>query len=651
MNSSLACVVGLACCSLLADTPTVYVGDRYEHRIAAVATDAAGNTYVTGSRVFRTPPPRSSDLPGEQAEVFVAKLDSTNERLWIRYFSGKGTDRGTAVAADGDGNVYVAGSTTSPNFPLQNPLQSDPASAFVLKMAPDGSRLVWSTYYGTAGTHVSSVAIAPDGTLVLGGYVITSAFRNTQALVAKIDVTASKVLWDQRFGGTQLACTGGSSCFLSPRNNSGRIALDSSGNIYAAGNTNTLDFPTTPGAFLERGYGPFIRKFTPSGTLVWSTYLTDNRVGMGYPVSPADTLTALAVGQDGSVYFAGGGSPKWPTTPGAYRTAWEGAEWPPFGPPGVPNSYVARLNPTGSALVYSTFIGHNNAVPTSVAVDSNGSAWVSGFGDYITAVNPTGTSLAFDNTWARGSRGTQIVVDGNARIHAAGEAGVVTIVDRTPPPSGLSGVANAAGTQVAGRIVPGELISIYGWNLGNYVLVDELQAPVLYASPNQVNAIVPFAIGGRERVALTVRRDGVETARAVLAVARSQPEIFKLPEGQMAAALNEDGTVNSATNPARAGSLVSVWGTGAPGWPRETRDGSLNPSEPLLHLSLSAVAGFQEYTPTTYTGAAPGTVAGMFQINLRLPATIYPPELGTVEIYVVSPDNEISQPASVYVRQ
>ena len=442
MSFRLACSVILAFHGLIADSPTVYVGDSNEHRIAAVVTDASGNTYVTGSRIFRSAPPGSSIIAIEKPEVFVAKLDVTNERLWIQYFSGKEIESGTAVAADRDGNVYVAGYTTSPNFPLRNPLQTEPAGAFLMKLAGDASRVHWSTYYGVPGTRIDSIAVAADGTVVLGGNVMTDSFRNTRAFVSKIDVNSNKVLWEQQFGGNQLACTGGSSCFLSSRNNSATIAIDGLGNIYAAGNTNTLDFPTTPGAFLEHGYGPYVRKFNPSGAVVWSTYLTNNRVGAGYPVAPADRLSAIAAGSDGSVYLTGGGSPNWPTTPGTYKTTYEGPAWPPFGPAGPPNPYVAKMNPDGASIVYSTFIGHNNTVPTSIALDSSGNAYVSGGpyddapADYITSVNPAGSALVFDTTYARGSRGRQIVLDANGRIHAAGAAGVITVVDRTPAPSG-----------------------------------------------------------------------------------------------------------------------------------------------------------------------------------------------------------------------
>lgn len=645
----------LAISSLIADTPTVAVGDKYEHRIGAIATDAAGNSYATGSRVLRSAPSTGSIFPTEKPEVFIAKLDPANQPVWTQYFSGKEVDSGSAIAIDRDGSVYVAGYTTSLNFPLRNPLQTTPAAGFVLKLAADASRVLWSTYYGVAGTRIASLAVAPDGTLVLAGSIIKDSFYNTQAFVSKLDPVANKVAWEQQFGGSQLACGGGSSCFLSARNNNASIALDAAGNIYAAGNSNTLDFPTTPGALLEKGYGPYVRKFSPAGTVLWSTYLTTNRVGVGYPVSPADILSAVAAGSDGSVYIAGGGSPHWPTTPGAYRTAYEGPDWPQFGPAGPLNPYIAKLNASGTSILYSSFIGHNDTRPTSLAVDLAGNAFVSGgayvnpAADYLLGLNAAGSSTVLDSTYANGSRGTAIALDASGRLHAAGASGVVTVVDRTPPSSGLSGVANAAGPAVAGRVAAGELISIYGWNLGNQVFVDELPAFVLYTSATQVNAIVPFGALGRERVTVSVRRNGVDTAKAVLAITDAQPEIFKLPTGQ-AAALNSDGTVNTKENPAQAGSVVSVFGTGASNWPLGTRDGSVNPLSPLVYVSVGAVAGNQAYTPVPFAGAAPGLVAGVFQINVQLPPTVYPPELGTVDIRAVVA-YEMGAPAFVYVKQ
>jgi uncharacterized protein (TIGR03437 family) len=195
---------------------------------------------------------------------------------------------------------------------------------------------------------------------------------------------------------------------------------------------------------------------------------------------------------------------------------------------------------------------------------------------------------------------------------------VVTIVDRTPAPSGLFGVANAAGPSVVGRLARGELISIYGWSLGDRVFFDDISAPVLYSSSDQINAIAPFSITGRERVTISVRKNGIGTGKTVVALTEAQPEIFTLASRQ-AAALNEDGSINSSTNPAKAGSLVTVWGTGAAGWPQDISAGSIYPLAPLLYLPVGASVDYTSPAQITFAGAAPGLMAGVFQINVRLP--------------------------------
>jgi uncharacterized protein (TIGR03437 family) len=292
--------------------------------------------------------------------------------------------------------------------------------------------------------------------------------------------------------------------------------------------------------------------------------------------------------------------------------------------------------------VYSTFIGHVDTAPVSIGVDAAGHACVNGTADYITCVNAAGSALQFERSYPNGAVSGRIALDARGLIHAAGAPGLVSIVDRASPPSGIAAVANAAGTSATGRVVPGELISLYGWNLGDTVLVDELPAPVLYTSPEQVNAIVPFGVGQRERATITVLRNGAATGKAVVGLATAQPEIFKVSPGR-AAALNEEGTVNSVDNPARPGSLMTVFGTGAPGWPTDTRDGSLNPLDRLTYLSVGASAAYRPFTEVTFSGAAPGLLAGVFQVNLRLAA-----DTGWVPVLVMS-EGEVSSPAFVYV--
>ncbi len=620
-----ALLILLTLAARASEGPTVYVGDRSEHRIQAVATDTSGNTYVAGSRVVNM----------ATAEPFVAKLDPANNRLWIRYFPGNGSGAGTAVAADRDGNVYLAGSTTSTNLALRSPLQATPGGGFLSQLAANGE-VLWTSYYGATSTGLTSVAAASDGTLVVGGSTTTNGPSALQtAFAAKIEVTAGRVVWEQRFTGTQVACSGGSSCFLSARGSDTRIALDAVGNVYAGGNTNTTDFPTTTGAYLPTGYGPYLRKFSPNGTLLWSTYLSNSREGVGTIAFPSDTLTGLFVGPDGGVYVTGNARGNWKTTPGAYQSTYNGS--------GRPIPYAAKINSTGTALMYSTFLGHPFGTATAITVNNVGIATVGGTEDFLTTLNTAGTAVVSDVTYPLGARGAGIVVDAKGVLHAAGPLGIVTNIEQSTPPSGMAGVANAAGGPINGRIAPGELISIYGWSLGEQVFLDELPMPVLYASATQINAVVPFATGARERAVLTVRRAGNEVARAVVALTPALPEVFRTATGS-AAALNQDGTVNSENHPAEAGSVVSIWGTGAPNWPAGSREGTANPTDRLILLPLEA--SVNSLTPsgaTLFAGAAPGLPAGVFQINLRLPATS-----GPQSVYVLA-GGESSAPVTVYV--
>ena len=432
------------------------------------------------------------------------------------------------------------------------------------------------------------------------------------------------------------------------------MALDAAGNIYVAGNTNTLDLPTTPEALLEKGYGPYVRKISPSGAVIWSTYLTGNRVGVGTPVYPADVIRAVAVSRDdGSVFIAGGGSPNWPTTMGAYSTKYEGPNWHPFGPAGPRNAFVAKLNASGTAFAYSTFIDYNDgSLPNAIAVDASGSAYVSGgTPDYIVQLHPAGTALLRDNRYPEGSRSAHIVLDTNHGIHASGgNTGVVTVLSPALASSGLYGVANAAGTAVTGRVAAGELISIYGWSLGDRVFFNDTPGAILYASDEQINTIVPFSVRVGAPLKISVRRAGIETASAVVAVAAAHPELFKTRELH-AAALNQDGSVNSEQNPASVGSVVTVWGTGAAGWAPATEAGSINRSDPLQYLPVGAVVSEPSPSQVQFAGAAPGLVAGVFQINLKLPDNIYFfRDVQTLALYPVA-GLERGGPAYIFVKR
>ena len=176
---------------------TTSLGDTYPYTISAIATDSAGNTYVVGSRqigvgetfsiVAGAAPPVVFSEPG--SDVFVSKLDPNGQLLFTDTFGGKGVDQGLAIALDPSGNIYIAGSTTSNDFPLSKALQTQPntnGTGFIVKLSNDGSTILYSTYFGgTLGTtSLSSLATDSKGNLYLTGYTTAPIFLTLPACLS-----------------------------------------------------------------------------------------------------------------------------------------------------------------------------------------------------------------------------------------------------------------------------------------------------------------------------------------------------------------------------------------------------------------------------------------------------------------------------------
>jgi Bacterial Ig-like domain (group 3)/Beta-propeller repeat len=324
------------------------------------------------------------------------------------YLGGKGNsslpsgDSVISIAVDSTGHAFLAGSTTSPNFPVTGEALQKSSSAefsgFVAMLNSAGTHLLYSTYFGGSSEfRFNQIAVdAADHAYVTGesygsGFPTTAgayqadANSSERAFISELNPTGSSLIFSALLGG-------------SGETSGNALAVDATGAIYIGGDTASTDFPTTPDAYQATDpsgtfYTGFVTKLNATGTaLIYSTYLG------GPPVSGyiQGGVYSLVIDSSGDAYAAGAAFADFPVTPGAYATT-------PF--PSTDGQYfVAKLNPAGSDLIYSTYFpGYG------IAVDSEGSVYAfsnfegpvtagaissSGWG-WVGKLNPAGSKLVY----------------------------------------------------------------------------------------------------------------------------------------------------------------------------------------------------------------------------------------------------------------
>ncbi len=655
---------------------TVYPCRASNCTIARVITDANRNTYVVGTTDLQT----QGLMTGATADLFIAKLDPAGATLFLVTLGGKDYDSGRAIALDPAGNIVVGGLTRSLDFPLRNAIQTRPGSTstgFVVKLSPDGSQLIFSTYFGGT-TNMSSVsAVAIDGTsnAWVTGQTGSRDFSTTPgmpagvvtgwgpagilgAFIAKLSPAGDKVLSSGIVSGNAVACSGGSSCFLSIRvTTCDSIALDSTGNAYVAGNSGVTDLPTTEGALARRGLGGWAARINATGTnLDYLTYLGTGTTGSTSYVVATTGVNALAVDAQGNAYVAGVTSdPKFPATSGASQPVFNGPANPPplITPPS--DAYVAKLNPQGTAMLYATFLGGSDKdAATAITLDSAGSAYVTGTTessdfpvtsvskgrDFIAVLNPAGSSLRFSSRYPDGSISHTISVNGDGRIRAASWTGIITSLTLANAPSTrVFEITHGSGDLPDPVVAPGAVVSLFGTQLGptngaiaeadstgklptalagTQVLFDGVAGPLLYVSQDQINVVTPFGLSPGKETVIRVIAGTARSPEFRSFVSPSRPAIFGGPNG--AAAINQDGTINSQSNPAKLGSVVAIWATGIGLISPTPSDGQVAKVSQDYHCCELYISG--KPAEVLYSGAAPGIVAGVVQINFRVPTDL-----------------------------
>src|SRR6266852_6135837 len=430
---------------------STYLGGSGDDVGNAIAVDSSGNAYVTGftgSTNFPTKSPTQS-ASGGGFDAFVAKLDPTGSTLFYSTFlGGSADDAGNAIAVDGSGNAYVTGVTRSTNFPTKNALQSavgGSGDAFVAKLDPTGSTLIYSTFLGgSAQDSGSAIAVDSSGNAYVTGFTRSTNFPTASpfqascqscagsqgnAFVAKLSVAGSALVYSTYLGGSGNGTDG---------DFGNGIAVDASNNAYVTGFTSSPNFPLAspiqatllPQTCTFEYYGytytipcsntAFVTKLNPSGSaLLYSTYLGASGGGL-------EDGRGIAVDNTGNAYITGfTPSRNLLLTPGAFQLV----------PGGGEDAFVAKISPNDApGFSLSSFSlsfqdeGIGGTTPSQqITLANTGSATLTA----ITSIVPSG-DFAETNTCGSNSLagGAACAINVTFTPTAAGvRTGTITITD------------------------------------------------------------------------------------------------------------------------------------------------------------------------------------------------------------------------------
>lgn len=344
---------------------STYLGGASDDRGKSIAVDGAGSVYILGDTNSPDFPAINRPSAPFSRDVFVIKLNAAgNAIIYSTYFGGDDSDLGAGIVVDSAGNAYIAGSTYSKNFPTVDPLQASLGSipdAFVAKLNPAGNALVYSTYLGGRDSEAAAgIAVDGEGNAYVAGSTKSADFPTvdpfqprlrggSDAFVAKLNRTGNALVYSTYLAGNGEDFATG-------------IAVDTVGNAYVAGGTYSGDFPIANALqAISRGEDAFVAKLSPMGkTLIFSTYL-----GGGLK----DVATGIAVDDAGNAYVTGS----------SYSSDFPVAN--PLQPvlSGSSDVFVAKLNPIGNTLMYSTYFGGSDFDQAeSIAIDGKGGVYIAG---------------------------------------------------------------------------------------------------------------------------------------------------------------------------------------------------------------------------------------------------------------------------------
>lgn len=515
---------------------STYIGGRNPgDKGAAIAVDKAGNIYFTGETNSLNFPTANAAFPIFRGNVdaFVVKFNiDGNVLLYSTYFGGTFLDAAYSIALDRFDNAYITGRTESSNLPMKTPLQgtlNGQRDAFVAKFTPDGA-LVYSTYLGGDLSPGASrdddvgygIAVDVLQNAYITGFTSSSSFPTVHAVqsnfagvedafIAKINAAGSALVYSTFLGGERAEEARG-------------IAVDAFGNAYVTGYTFSIDFPITPNA-LQKLYGgsvdAFVTKLNATGTaLIYSTFLGGNGIENTGLVSDNIPVGAITVDNLGYAYVTGKTeSANFPVVR-AIQPALSGDG----------DAFVAKIDPAGTELIYSTFLGSSFTGDNGFEERGLGIALDSAFSVYVTGQvlkNDFLTVLPEQQNFGGGLSDAFITKISTPDIVTIAPVSAASFAGASLAPEEI---AAAFGPSLAGGIEIANAVPLPTSLLGSSIKVKdkmgmERPAGLFFVSPNQVNfQMPPGTAEGKATITIT-NGQNVSTSALVL-VEKTAPGLF-----------------------------------------------------------------------------------------------------------------------------
>jgi uncharacterized protein (TIGR03437 family) len=663
---------------------TVTGGNRHDE-ITHMALDQAGAVYVAGRTT-------STNFPAEKAfrstyagavDVFLARINPATRGAdsleYSTYYGGAASDEIKAMAADGAGNVYIAGNTSSANLPVKDgfqPALSGGQDGFLAVFNPAANgvpSLVYATYLGGKNNEeVTAAMVDGIGNIYVAGFTgsadfpvakaVQAAFAGgtTDAFLAKFGAVANRqagLLFSTLLGG-------------SSGDEISAMAVDEAGGITVVGNTASSNFPSAGNPLLAGFGGGSSDVFLATMSLCEF----DIRVaGDSFPV--AGGRGRLLVSTTNDCQWSVSSDSPWIWLPEA--TTGRGNAETAFTvlPNAKDPARTGRLTVAGRAMTVKQegVTGELSASPNPVRVcdgSGRGSTTLTWQTQNVAAValrvgslsggllGPFGPSGAYQtDKWV--SNGMLFYLM-NAGPGAAADAVLAVLqVDVSASGCGLglgpqiqpNGILNSASLR-PGPIAPGSLFAIFGANLaqrsesasalplppvlaGTRVLAGGQAVPLAYVSPTQINAQLPWGIPMGQTTLEIIDWKSEHSSISLFQTAPAALGLFTRGD-RKAVVQNADGTANDSAAPAASGSIATAYLTGQGELLASVPDGEPSPVQPaaLPKRKITATLAGVE-ARVLYAGMAPGLV-GVLQVNFQIP--VLPP--GAYELKFFAGDNE-----------